>query len=188
MKVIETKIPRLIILEPTVYGDERGYFLETYNINRYKEAGITEEFVQDNLSFSTKGILRGLHYQKPMQQGKLVQVIHGEVYDVGVDIRLGSPTFGLCEGVYLSGKNKRQLYLPPGFAHGFVVTSETALFSYKCTNLYNPLGENSIIWDDPQLDIKWPITNPILSDKDRQGLLLANISDQDLPQYDRPAD
>lgn len=184
MNIIETKIPGLKIIAPKVFGDERGFFLESYNLDRYKSAGITEDFVQDNLSFSKKGILRGLHFQNPMQQGKLVQVLQGEVYDVGVDIRLGSPTFGQWEGVYLSDKNKHQFYVPPGFAHGFVVTSETALFSYKCTDLYNPTGEFSICWNDPQLDIPWPIKAPILSAKDQQGVLLANIAEKDLPRYD----
>ncbi|MFA7553084.1 MAG: dTDP-4-dehydrorhamnose 3,5-epimerase [Spongiibacteraceae bacterium] len=184
MNVIETKIPGLKIIEPKVFGDERGFFLETYNAQRYKEAGIKENFVQDNVSFSSKGILRGLHYQKPMEQGKLVQVLQGEVYDVAVDVRHGSPTFGDWEAVILSDQNKRQFYVPPGFAHGFVVTSEVALFVYKCTDLYNPAGEISIAWNDPDLDIPWPIDTPQLSDKDKAGIRLKHLSEAQLPSYE----
>jgi dTDP-4-dehydrorhamnose 3,5-epimerase len=183
MNVIETSIPGLLIIEPKVFGDERGFFLETYNEARYKEAGIKETFVQDNLSFSSKGILRGLHYQKPMEQGKLVQVIAGEVYDVAVDVRTGSLTFGQWEAAILSAENKKQFYVPPGFAHGFVVTSETALFSYKCTDLYNPSGERTIAWDDAELNIPWPVKSPQLSDKDREGSRLSDMSADDLPVY-----
>ncbi|MEH6559191.1 MAG: dTDP-4-dehydrorhamnose 3,5-epimerase [Oceanicoccus sp.] len=184
MNVIETEIPGAIILEPTVFGDDRGYFLETYNSRRYKDAGINEIFVQDNLSFSRKGILRGLHYQTPMEQGKLVQVIQGEVYDVAVDIRVGSPTFGKWQGFVLSESNKRQFYIPPGFAHGFVVTSDTALFSYKCTDFYNSTGERSIAWNDPYLGIDWPLYNPQISEKDQQGVLLKDLQTRDLPSYE----
>jgi dTDP-4-dehydrorhamnose 3,5-epimerase len=183
MNVIETSIPGLLIIEPKIFGDERGFFLETYNEARYKDAGIKETFVQDNLSFSSKGILRGLHYQKPMEQGKLVQVIAGEVYDVAVDVRAGSPTFGHWEAAILSAENKKQFYVPPGFAHGFVVTSETALFSYKCTDLYNPSGERTIAWDDAELNISWPVESPQLSDKDRNGSRLSDMSADDLPAY-----
>lgn len=172
------------MLEPKVFGDERGYFLESYNKNRYQEVGITEEFVQDNLSFSRRGILRGLHYQKPMMQGKLVQVIEGAVYDVAVDIRYGSPTFGQWEAAVLSAENKRQLYVPAGFAHGFVVTSEVALFSYKCTDFYNPTGEYSIAWNDPDLGINWPVEKPILSEKDSTGKRLKDLTEQELPVYE----
>jgi dTDP-4-dehydrorhamnose 3,5-epimerase len=183
MKITETKIPDLLIIEPKVFGDERGFFLETYNLQRYQEAGIKEGFVQDNLSFSSKNILRGLHFQKPMEQGKLVQVLQGEVYDVAVDIRYGSPSFGEWEAVRLSEENKWQFYVPPGFAHGFVVISDVALFSYKCTDLYNPTGEMSIAWDDPDLDIPWPIEKPQLSEKDKAGMLLKNLSEKQLPHY-----
>jgi dTDP-4-dehydrorhamnose 3,5-epimerase len=183
MNIVTTKIPGVIIIEPKVFGDERGFFLETYNAERYRSAGIKENFVQDNLSFSRKGILRGLHYQKPMTQGKLVQVLQGEVYDVAVDIRFGSPTFGQWEAVILSAQNKRQFYLPAGFAHGFVVTSEVALFSYKCTDAYNPEGEYSIAWDDPDLNIPWPISNPQLSEKDKQGRYLKDMTEKELPAY-----
>ncbi|WP_101758446.1 dTDP-4-dehydrorhamnose 3,5-epimerase [Oceanicoccus sp. KOV_DT_Chl] len=184
MNIIKTKIPGLIIIEPKVFGDERGFFLETYNAKRYAEVGIKESFVQDNLSFSRKGILRGLHYQKPMTQGKLVQVLQGEVYDVAVDIRVGSPTFGQWEAVLLSENNKRQFYVPEGFAHGFMVTSDVALFSYKCTSLYNPDGEFSVAWDDPELSIPWPSMAPQLSDKDRHGKNLSEIPVKDLPEYE----
>ena len=183
MNIKETTIPGLVIIEPAVFGDDRGFFLETYNVERYQKAGINEIFVQDNLSFSKKGTLRGLHFQIPMQQGKLVQVIQGEVYDVGVDIRVGSPTFGQWEAVTLSGENKRQFYVPPGFAHGFVVISETALFSYKCTDLYNPDGEYSLSWDDPDLNIPWPERAPQLSTKDQQGRKLKDFTEQELPHY-----
>ena len=183
MNVIETKIPGLVVLEPKVFGDDRGFFLETYNKDRYIDAGINEEFVQDNLSYSRKGILRGLHYQKPMEQGKLVQVLLGEVYDVAVDVRVGSPTFGDWFGLSLSESNKRQFYVPPGFAHGFVVTSDAALFSYKCTDLYNPEGERSIAWNDPDLGIEWPVEAPQLSAKDTVGGRLRDFADKDLPVY-----
>ncbi len=183
MNVRETKIPGLVLIAPSVFGDERGYFLETYNEQRYRDVGIEESFVQDNISFSRRGILRGLHYQKPMTQGKLVQVLQGEVFDVAVDVRQGSPTFGQWEGFSLSETNKYQFYVPPGFAHGFVVTSETALFSYKCTDLYNPSGEYSIAWNDPDLNIQWPESNPQLSDKDQQGRFLKNMSHEELPGY-----
>jgi len=184
MKTIETKIPGLLIFEPAVFGDARGYFMETYSVNRYREAGIEESFVQDNISLSRKGILRGLHYQKPMEQGKLVQVLSGEVYDVAVDIRHGSPTFGHWEAVTLNDENKRQLYVPPGFAHGFVVTSESAMFMYKCTDLYNPSGEKTIAWNDPELGVVWPENDPILSGKDKAGILLSDLNEEDLPAYE----
>ncbi|MEH6559620.1 MAG: dTDP-4-dehydrorhamnose 3,5-epimerase [Oceanicoccus sp.] len=183
MNVRKTKIPGLILIEPSVFGDERGYFLETYNEQRYRNLGVEESFVQDNISFSRRGILRGLHYQKPMMQGKLVQVLQGEVFDVAVDVRHGSPTFGQWEGFSLSETNKHQFYVPPGFAHGFVVTSETALFSYKCTDLYNPDGEHSIAWNDPDINVQWPESRPQLSDKDQQGRLLRDMTREELPDY-----
>lgn len=183
MNIIKTKIPDLLLIEPKVFGDERGFFLETYNAERYKNLGIKEDFVQDNLSFSKRGILRGLHYQKPMSQGKLVQVLQGEVFDVAVDIRVGSPTFGQWESVVLSRENKRQFYIPVGFAHGFLVTSDTALFSYKCTDTYNPAGEFTVAWDDPELNIEWPMASPQLSEKDSAGKKLSQISIEDLPSY-----
>jgi len=147
-----TKLPGVLVLEPDVFSDERGFFLETWNSARYEDAGVPGPFVQDNVSFSKKGILRGLHFQHPQSQGKLVQVLSGEVVDVAVDIRVGSVTFGQWVSEVLSDANHRQMYIPPGFAHGYCVTSETALFSYKCTAFYNPAAEGGIIWNDPDLN------------------------------------
>jgi dTDP-4-dehydrorhamnose 3,5-epimerase len=167
VKVIPTEIPGVLIIEPKVFGDERGFFLETFHAKRYADAGIPGPFVQDNYSRSVKGTLRGLHFQEPLPQGKLVQVIAGAVYDVAVDIRKGSPTFGKHVGVELSSENKRQFWVPPGFAHGFYVLSESADFQYKCTALYAPEHERSIIWNDPDLAIPWPVSGtPKLSAKD----------------------
>lgn len=179
MKVIDTKIPDVKIIEPTVFGDERGFFMETWNQKRFEElvTGMPTQFVQDNHSKSKKGILRGLHYQTENTQGKLVRVISGEVFDVAVDIRKGSPTFGLWIGEFLSAENKRQLWIPKGFAHGFYVTSKEAEFVYKCTDFYNPRAEVSIKWDDPFLSIDWPLDGElILSDKDRDGINLEDGS------------
>ncbi|WP_277442237.1 dTDP-4-dehydrorhamnose 3,5-epimerase [Vibrio parahaemolyticus] len=175
MKVIETKIPDVKIIEPTVFGDERGFFMETWNQKKFEElvTGEPTQFVQDNHSKSKKGILRGLHYQTENTQGKLVRVISGEVFDVAVDIRKDSPTFGMWIGEYLSAENKRQLWIPEGFAHGFYVTSDEAEFVYKCTDYYNPSTEHSIKWDDSEIGIEWPILGPpLLSDKDCKGLKL----------------
>lgn len=172
MKVLETKLPGVLIIEPDVHGDARGFFMETWQKERYAQYGLPTNFVQDNLSFSHKGVLRGLHYQDPNPQGKLVYVLQGEVFDVAVDIRRGSPTFGQWVGVTLSSENKRQLYIPEGFAHGFCVTSETALFAYKCTDYYNPQAEHGIIWNDPDIGIEWPVKKPILSEKDKECSLL----------------
>ena len=184
MKITETKLPGAIVLEPKVFGDERGFFMETWNEARYKEAGLPARFVQDNLSLSTKGVLRGLHFQNPDQQGKLVQVLDGEVFDVAVDIRAGSPTFGGWEGVILSSENKRQFYVPEGFAHGFLVTGDHALFSYKCTAKYNPSAEGFVLWNDPEIGIEWPVeVPPILSEKDRAARSLAEIPTKELPRY-----
>lgn len=173
MKVIDTKIPDVKIIEPTVFGDERGFFMETWNQKRFEElvTGKSTQFVQDNHSKSSKGILRGLHYQTENTQGKLVRVISGEVFDVAVDIRKGSPTFGKWVGEYLSAENKRQLWVPEGFAHGFFVTSEEAEFVYKCTDFYNPNAEHSIVWNDPDLAIEWPTKSeePRLAEKDCLG-------------------
>lgn len=173
MKIIETDIPDVKIIEPAVFGDERGFFMETWNQNTFEElvTGKPTQFVQDNHSKSKKGILRGLHYQTENTQGKLVRVVSGEVFDVAVDIRKESPTFGKWIGVYLSAENKRQLWIPEGFAHGFYVTSDEAEFVYKCTDFYNPQAEKSILWNDPILDIHWPLdNNPILSNKDAVGI------------------
>lgn len=178
MKVIDTKIPDVKIIEPTVFGDERGFFMETWNQKQFEEmvTGKPTQFVQDNHSKSKKGILRGLHYQTVNTQGKLVRVVSGEVFDVAVDIRNDSPTFGQWVGVYLSAENKRQLWVPEGFAHGFYVTSEEAEFVYKCTDFYNPSAEVSLLWNDSELNIEWPIVNsPTLSNKDRDALRLLEI-------------
>lgn len=183
MKIIETRLPGVLIVEPKVFGDARGYFMESFQAERYAEAGIAGPFVQDNLSFSRRGILRGLHLQNPRPQGKLVQVLQGEVFDVAVDVRVGSPTFGQWEGVILSAENARQYYVPPGFAHGFVVTSETALFAYKCTDYYMPQSEISLLWNDSDIGIEWPVTEPQLSAKDAAGVRLADIDPARLPRF-----
>ena len=176
MNVIKTKLDGCVIIEPKVFGDERGFFLETFQAERYtSEAGITLPFVQDNHSRSSKSVLRGLHFQKTKPQGKLVRVVRGQVYDVAVDIRKGSPTYGQWQGLILSEENKTQLWVPPGFAHGFVVLSDTADFEYKCTDYYDPSDEGSILWNDSDLDIPWPIDNPILSNKDASADRLADL-------------
>jgi dTDP-4-dehydrorhamnose 3,5-epimerase len=175
MKVIETEIPDVKIIEPAVFGDERGFFMETWQQKKFEElvTGKPTNFVQDNHSKSKKGILRGLHYQTENTQGKLVRVISGEVFDVAVDIRKDSQTFGKWVGVYLSAENKRQLWVPEGFAHGFYVTSDESEFVYKCTDYYNPKAELSIRWDDKMIDINWPISVlPTLSHKDEVAMTL----------------
>ena len=176
MKVIHSKLKGCVIIEPQVFGDERGFFLETFQAARYEqEAGIDLVFVQDNHSRSASRVLRGLHFQKTKPQGKLVRVVRGEVYDVALDIRKGSPTFGEWEGVILSEDNKKQFWVPPGFAHGFVVLSDTADFEYKCTDYYDPSDEGSILWSDPDLDISWPIADPLLSAKDQSAKRLVDL-------------
>ena len=175
MKVTPQSIPGLLLIEPDVFGDSRGFFLESWNHKRYVEAGLPGTFVQDNISRSSKGILRGLHVQNPHTQAKLVQVIEGEVFDVALDVRRGSPTFGQWQGVTLSAENKHQFWIPPGFAHGFLVLSETALFQYKCTDYYSPRDEFTILWNDPDLNIEWPEGPPLLSAKDQKGLRLADV-------------
>ena len=176
MKISNSKLKGCVIIEPRVFGDERGFFLETFQAIRYEqEAGIDLPFVQDNYSRSTRGVLRGLHFQKTKPQGKLVRVVRGEVYDVAVDIRKGSTTFGEWEGVILSEDNKKQFWVPPGFAHGFVVLSDTADFEYKCTDYYDPSDEGSILWSDSDLDIPWPIANPVLSTKDESAKRLVDL-------------
>lgn len=170
IKVTPCEIEGLYIIEPTVFGDERGYFVETYNKQEFVEHGLDMEFVQDNESMSRKGVLRGLHFQNKFPQGKLVRVLSGEVFDVAVDIRKGSKTFGKWYGLTLSAENKKQFYISEGFAHGFYVMSDTAVFSYKCTRYYHPEDEGAIRWDDPDLGINWPIedgVDVILSEKDR---------------------
>ncbi|MDU4057980.1 MAG: dTDP-4-dehydrorhamnose 3,5-epimerase [Pseudomonas oryzihabitans] len=176
MQVFETAIPDVKLIEPKVFGDDRGFFLESFQAERYAEqAGITLAFVQDNHSRSARNVLRGLHFQRSKPQGKLVRVVRGKVLDVAVDIRRGSPTFGNVVAEILSEDNKRQLWIPPGLAHGFVVLSETADFEYKCTDYYDPSDEGSLIWNDPDLNIDWRVTDPILSAKDAQGLRLAEL-------------
>lgn len=175
MNLVPTDLAGLLLIEPRVFGDSRGFFLETWNRAKYREAGLDVDFVQDNLSLSRRGIVRGLHFQNPNPQGKLVQVLAGEVYDVAVDLRWSSPTFRRWHAVLLSSENKRQLYVPPGFAHGFAVLSETALFHYKCTSYYSPADERTLLYNDPDLGIPWPVPEPVLSEKDRQGVRLKNL-------------
>jgi dTDP-4-dehydrorhamnose 3,5-epimerase len=183
MRVEHTSLKSVLLIEPQVFGDARGYFFETWSKERYHEHGIPRDFVQDNLSRSARGILRGLHLQEPFGQGKLVSVLEGEVFDVAVDVRRGSPLFGKWVGEHLSGDNHKQLYIPPGFAHGFCVLSESALFSYKCTELYHPETELSVLWNDPALAIEWPIKDPVLSKKDAAAARLADIPKERLPRY-----
>ena len=167
MKVLETPMPGVLVLEPRVFGDDRGFFLETFNAARFAEHGLPTEFLQDNHSRSARGVLRGLHYQRRSPQGKLVSVVRGEVWDVAVDIREGSPTFGKWFGMTLSEARRQLLWIPPGFAHGFCVLSESADFLYKCTTLYDAADDRGVRWDDPALGIEWPVADPILSAKDR---------------------
>ena len=178
---IETKIKDLYIIEPKVFGDDRGYFMESYNRRDFVEAGLDMRFVQDNESKSKKGVLRGMHFQTKFTQGKLVRVIQGEVYDVAVDLRKGSPTYGAWEGILLSSENKKQFYVPEGFAHGFLVLSDEAVFNYKCTNLYSPEYDGGLLWNDPEVGIEWPldgIDEIILSEKDKKQKTLKEL---DLP-------
>lgn len=184
MRISETKIPGVLIIEPDVFPDKRGTFWETWQLKRYQKAGIPAEFLQDNVSVSKKGTIRGLHYQHPHGQGKLVQVLSGTVFDVAVDIRLGSPTFGKSHSETLSDSNHKQLYIPPGFAHGFCVLSDTAIFSYKCTEYYDASAEGGVIWNDPDLDIDWPIEKPDLSHKDEAFSRLKDIPKNLLPPYE----
>jgi dTDP-4-dehydrorhamnose 3,5-epimerase len=183
LKVLATELSGVLVVEPKVFGDARGFFMESWNGARYEEHGIEGHFVQDNLSYSTHGVLRGLHFQHPRAQGKLVSVLQGEVFDVAVDIRVGSPAFGRWTGVTLSAENRRQFWVPPGFAHGFVVTGESALFSYKCTDYYAPEYDGSILWNDPEIGIEWPVENPSLSDKDRTAPPLDGMPEARLPRY-----
>jgi dTDP-4-dehydrorhamnose 3,5-epimerase len=184
VKVTEAGLPGVLLVEPDVFGDERGFFMESYNRRRYAEQGLDAEFVQDNLSYSARGVLRGLHFQNPNPQGKLVSVLEGEVFDVAVDIRVGSPTFGQWTGVTLSAANKRQFYVPEGFAHGFLVTSEAALFAYKCTDFYNPAAEGGALWNDPEVGVDWPVEEPVLSEKDRNAPTLRELAAAGrLPEY-----
>jgi len=182
MKITPTRIPDVLLVEPDVFGDERGFFMETYHAEKYAEQGIDAVFVQDNHSRSTRGVLRGLHYQLEKPQGKLVRVVTGTVFDVAVDIRKGSPTFGRWVGVELSDSNHRQLYIPPGFAHGFCVTSDTADFEYKCSGYYAPETEHGIQWNDPDIGIDWPAHDYLISEKDAHNKPMSEMGDR-LPVY-----
>ncbi len=183
MKVTPLAIPEVLLVEPKVFGDARGFFFESYHAERYAEAGIPSAFVQDNVSRSGRGVLRGLHLQEPDPQGKLVQVLDGEVLDVAVDVRVGSPAFGRAVSAILSAENHRQLWVPPGFAHGFCVTSESALFSYKCTALYRPAAEVGVAWNDPDLAIDWPGGEKTVSPRDAAHPRLRDIPRDRLPRY-----
>jgi dTDP-4-dehydrorhamnose 3,5-epimerase len=182
VKFVETELAGVVLIEPDVFNDPRGYFLETYHAGKYADGGISGPFVQDNFSHSVRGTLRGLHYQLKHAQGKLVMALEGRIFDVAVDIRKGSPTFKRWVGVELSGENKRQLYIPPGFAHGFCVLSETADVLYKCTDLYSPQDERGVIWNDPALAIAWPIADPLVSQKDRGYRMLEEVH-KELPSF-----
>ena len=183
MKVIQTDLPGCIVFEPRVFGDERGFFYESFNHDKLAEHGLSPQFVQGNVSSSSQGVLRGLHYQWPNPQGKYVSVVEGEVWDVAVDIRRGSPTFGEWTAVVLSADNKRHFWVPEGFAHGFAVLSERAVFSYLCTATYDAQADAAVRWDDPALAIDWPVQTPSLSDKDARAPLLADIAPERLPLY-----
>jgi dTDP-4-dehydrorhamnose 3,5-epimerase len=183
MHLTPTQIKEVLLLEPAVHEDARGYFMETYQKQRYREAGIDCDFVQDNLAFSRKGVLRGLHYQLRHPQAKLVQVLQGEVFDVAVDLRRDSPTFGRWVGRRLSAQNKKQLFVPEGFAHGYAVLSDTAVLAYKCSDYYHPQDEGCVLWSDPDIGIDWQIDAPVVSDKDRSGMRLREMASQSLPGY-----
>lgn len=183
MKIIETDLPGCLIIEPRVFADERGFFYESFNADKLAEQGLPLSFKQGNVSQSAKGVLRGLHYQWPKPQGKLVSVLQGEVWDVAVDIRRGSPTFGQWTAVLLSAENKRHFWIPEGFAHGFVVLSERALFTYLCSETYDAAADANIAWNDAALAIDWPVSAPQLSAKDAAAPFLADIGDERLPVY-----
>lgn len=183
MKIIETELPGCLIIEPQVFGDSRGYFYESFNRDKLAAVGLNPHFAQGNVSMSARGVLRGLHYQWPKPQGKFVSVIEGEVWDVAVDIRRGSPHFGRWTAALLSGENKRQLWIPEGFAHGFAVLSEHAVFTYLCSETYDAQADAGLRWDDPDLAIDWPVSEPILSAKDQVTPLLKDIAPERLPVY-----
>jgi len=176
-------IPGVVLIEPRLFPDTRGYFTETYHARKYSEAGLLRAFVQDNVSCSNRHVLRGLHYQRRHPQGKLVYVVQGEIFDVAVDVRIGSPTFGKWEGYTLSGQNHHQLYVPEGFAHGFVVMSEQAVVMYKCTELYEPNDDCGFLWNDPDIGIQWPVSSPMLSSKDAALPRLSDLDKDKLPIY-----
>ncbi|MEO6264293.1 MAG: dTDP-4-dehydrorhamnose 3,5-epimerase [Luteimonas sp.] len=183
MKIIETDLPGCMVLEPQVFGDERGFFYESFNHDKLAGIGLSPNFVQGNVSSSVRGVLRGLHYQWPKPQGKLVSVLEGEVWDVAVDIRRGSPNFGRWTAAVLSAENKRHFWIPEGFAHGFVTLSDRALFTYLCTATYDRAADAGIRWDDPDLAIDWPVSAPLLSDKDAKAPFLADVAAERLPSY-----
>ncbi len=183
MKLLPTQLEDVVLIEPRVFQDPRGFFMETFHRERYEALGLSADFCQDNLSFSCRNTLRGLHYQYPHGQAKLVQVLQGEIFDVAVDIRRGSPTFGRAVGVSLSESNRRQLFIPSGFAHGFCVLSATVLFLYKCSDFYAPDCDRGVKWSDPALGIAWPVENPLLSSKDQGLPLLKDIPPEKLPAY-----
>lgn len=182
MEIIQTPIRDLVVIQPRVFKDPRGFFLETFQSQRYEGAGIAGPFVQDNHSRSAAGVLRGLHFQKNHPQGKLIYVVKGAVFDVSVDLRSGSPTFGRWYGTTLSDENNRQMYVPPGFAHGFCVLSESVDFIYKCTDFYHPEDEGGLLWNDPDLAIEWPVGSPILAPRDMEFPRLTELRPEDLPQ------
>ncbi len=183
MKIIETSLPGVVVVEPAVFGDARGFFYESFNARKFADVGLDLRFVQSNVSRSARGVLRGLHYQWPNPQGKFVSVLEGEVYDVAVDIRLGSPTFGQWAAAILSAENKRHFWIPEGFAHGFAVLSEHATFAYQCTALYDATADASLRWNDAYLAIDWPIAQPSLSDKDAKAPFLAEVPRERLPIF-----
>lgn len=185
MNVLETPLPGALVVEPRVFRDDRGHLLETWSRDRYAQAGLPDRFVQDNLSHSRPGVLRGLHYQHPSAQGKLISVLSGAIFDVAVDIRTGSPTFGRWHGLELSAENSRQFYIPEGFAHGLVVLGDQpAVVLYKCTGFYVPAEEGSVRWDDPEIGIAWPVTIPIVSSKDAAAPKLRDIPAERLPVFE----
>jgi dTDP-4-dehydrorhamnose 3,5-epimerase len=183
MKVIETSLPGVLVIEPQVFKDARGHFYESHHAGKYAKLGIHAKFVQTNVSRSARGVLRGLHYQWPNPQGKLVSVLDGEVYDVAVDIRHASPTFGQWTSVMLTADNHRHMWIPEGFAHGFCVLSEHATFTYQCTALYDPVADASVAWNDAAIGVDWPISQPLISDKDAKAPLLSNVPSDRLPSF-----
>ena len=182
MKFLSTELPDVLVIEPDVHRDPRGFFLESYHLQKYREGGISLSFVQDNHSYSIRGTIRGLHAQLRKPQGKLLRVLEGEIFDVAVDIRKGSPTFARWVGIKLSSENFRQCYVPPGFAHGFAVLSSSAQLEYKCTDYYDPSDEIGVLWNDPEIGVVWPVENPILSGKDLRAQRLRDVADK-LPLY-----
>ena len=188
MKITPTRLRDVLLIEPAIFEDARGFLMEAYRADRFADAGITVPFVQDNVSRSSRGVLRGLHFQEPHGQGKLIQVLAGAVFDVAVDIRRASPDFGRWTGAELSAENHQQLYIPPGFAHGFVVLSDDAIVHYKCTSRFHPESERAIRWNDPWIAIEWPITNVIISPKDAAAPVLAEVPADRLPRFQTSAD